>query len=50
MAKKQKEKITVTCTFTDGFSERLTEALLNLYYNRKKMGLPPLTEKKKDTA
>lgn len=38
MAKRNKEEITCTAIYTEGCGARLTEALVELYYNRKKYG------------
>ena len=36
MAKKKKKEITCSVTITDGASERLTKALVKIYYQRKR--------------
>lgn len=36
MARRKKEEYTVTAHYTEGCEKRLTEALVDIYYNRKR--------------
>lgn len=45
MARKKEKEITCTVEITEGASDRLTSALVDLYYQRKKRG-EPLPQKK----
>lgn len=51
MAKREKPNYTCTVTYTEGCEKRLTEALVDIYYNRQK-GISPYkeTKEKDDTA
>lgn len=49
MAAKKKKKYTCTVTYTEGCEKRLTEALVDVYYNRLNgITPPPKIEKKSD--
>lgn len=51
MAAKKKNKYTCTVTYTEGCEKRLTEALVDVYYNRLNGITPtPKTEKTSDGA
>lgn len=51
MAKGEKATYTCTAEYTEGCSQRLTEALVNIYYNRLKgiRGTPDLQEELQET-
>lgn len=48
VARKSDKEIVCVVTYTEGCSERLTEALLDIYYNRQRFGTG--TENEDETA
>ncbi|MDE5758700.1 MAG: hypothetical protein K2H85_08835 [Allobaculum sp.] len=49
MAKKREKNYTCTVTYTEGCEKRLTEALVDVYYNRLAGIMPPVPVETKDT-
>ncbi|MDD6168474.1 MAG: hypothetical protein PUB46_00150 [Lachnospiraceae bacterium] len=51
MAKREKKKIIVRATYSEGCSDRLTQALVDIYYDRKMRGEScDIGDKKENTA
>lgn len=50
MAKKEKKKIVVRATYSEGYADRLTLALLDIYYDRKMRGESCDIREKKDVT
>lgn len=46
MAKREKKEFTCTVVVTEGFSDRLTRALVDIYYKRQHSGKTEKKEKK----
>ncbi len=48
MAKRAKKEYTCTVTYTEGYEQRITEAWVELYYNRLRGITKPDVEKEED--